>query len=115
VSHPEGESSPKDQICAGPVQPGGSGHQERQERNGIRIYPGCFMKKKMGRLSGRQLNRQTAKKDIVRENLFLDFLNCSCHKKTIIVRQILYFHNVFIFNFREIINRKIFFLRSCEY
>jgi hypothetical protein len=59
------------------------------------------MKKKMGR---------TAEKEVVRENLFLDFLNCSCHKKSIIVMQILYFHNVFIFNFKKIINRAVDFI-----
>ena len=32
------------------------------------------MKKKMGR---------TAEKEVVRENLLLDFLNCSCHKKRV--------------------------------
>jgi hypothetical protein len=34
VSHPEGEFSPKAQICSGQVHPGGSGHKGRQERNG---------------------------------------------------------------------------------
>jgi len=27
---------------------------------------------------------RTAEKEVVRENLFLDFLNCSCHKKKLV-------------------------------
>ena len=62
------------------------------------------MKKKMGR---------TAENEVVRENLFLDFLNCSCHKKSIIAWQILCFHKVI--NFREIKNRNIVFLPRRQY
>jgi hypothetical protein len=47
VSYPKGEPLPKAKICSGQLQPGPSGHKGWQERDGIRIYPDCFMKKKM--------------------------------------------------------------------